>query len=118
MKTTEQGTYFNLNYLNQISGGDEVFVSELTKTFLTQTPEMVHELEYAINQNDHGKVQFLAHRLKTSCEIMGMMFASAICLLLETAAHQKQDLSGLKSEASKLIHQLSVSTRELTGVAA
>jgi len=35
MKTTEQGTYFNLNYLNQISGGDEVFVNELTKTFLT-----------------------------------------------------------------------------------
>lgn len=111
------GTYYNLNYLNDLADGDDAFVSDLTKTFVKQTPEIVSDLKTAVTGNDHSRTTFLAHKLKSSCEIMGMNLATNICLKLELAAIHKQELKTLVQDMEVLIHQLTVSTHELDMVA-
>lgn len=118
MKLHPYGTYYNLNYLTQLSDGDDAFVSDLTRTFLNQTPSIVNELKDAVTANNHSRTTFLAHKLKSSCEIMGMNFATSICLKLELAAIGKQELPRLQTDMEVLVHQLTVSTQELSMAAA
>ncbi|MCU0422898.1 MAG: Hpt domain-containing protein [Bacteroidia bacterium] len=118
MENLNYGTYYNLNYLAQIAGGDKGFVMELTKTFIDQTPELVKQLHVSVLENDYNSANYLAHRLKSSCEMLGMAFAASICLKIELAALNKRDLIRLIDDAEVLVHQLTVSTMELTHVAA
>jgi HPt (histidine-containing phosphotransfer) domain-containing protein len=118
MKMLQYGTYYNLNYLSELAGGDDSFLTDLTQTFVYQTPAMVNELKTAVTENDHNKTTFIAHKLKSSCEILGMNLATSICLKLELAALHKQELKMLIADMEVLIHQLSVSTYELNMAAA
>ncbi|MES2691378.1 MAG: Hpt domain-containing protein [Bacteroidota bacterium] len=117
MKMVRYGTYYDLNYLADLAEGDDSFVSDLTKTFVKQTPVIVSDLKTAVSGNDHSRTTFLAHKLKSSCEIMGMNLATSICLKLELAAIHKQELKTLAEDMEVLIHQLTVSTNELNMVA-
>jgi HPt (histidine-containing phosphotransfer) domain-containing protein len=117
MNKSRYGTYYNLTYLTELSDGDDSFISDLTNTFVNQTPEILRELKEAAEKCDHARTTFLAHKLKSSCEIMGMSLATSICLKLELAAIDKQELGKFKNDLETLIHQLTVSTTELRGAA-
>lgn len=64
--------YVNLDYLDDISGGDANFKKELIGIFLTQIPEFIRNLyEYF----EHGKLEDLAkeaHTAKSSVLIFNM----------------------------------------------
>lgn len=118
MQTLNYGTYYNLNYLSEIAAGDDSFVHELTNTFVIQTPKMISELKLAVEQNNHERSTYIAHKLKSSCEILGMSYAASICLKIELASIHNRDLTALIDDLEVLIHQLTVSTYELNLAAA
>ena len=118
MQMLNYGTYYNLNYLSQIAEGDDNFVSELTDTFVNQTPPMIAELKMAVAKSDCDVAVYLAHKLKSSCEILGMSYAASICLKIETIAAYQTNLEILMGDLEILVHQVAVSTQELNLVAA
>lgn len=118
MQVLNYGTYYNLNYLSEVAEGDYNFMNELTRTFVNQTPGMINELKAAVYNNNFERTNFIAHKLKSSCEILGMQFASGICLKIELAALHKRNLTSLIDDLEVLVHQLFVSTYELNRVAA
>lgn len=118
MQVLNYGTYYNLNYLAEVSEGDSKFMHELTKTFVNQTPAMVNELKSAVYNNNYERTKFLAHKLKSSCEILGMQFSAGICLKIELAALHNRNLTALIDDLEVLVHQLFVSTYELDKIAA
>jgi HPt (histidine-containing phosphotransfer) domain-containing protein len=118
MQILNYGTYYNLNYLSEIADGDLKFMCEMTHTFVSQTPKMIAELKGAVEKSDYELSCFLSHKLKSSCEILGMSYAASICLKIETAAINKQSLTVLIDDLEVLVHQLTVSTQELNIAAA
>lgn len=118
MQILNYGTYYNLNYLSQIAEGDESFVNELTHTFVNQTPPMIAELKMAVAKSDCQMAVYLAHKLKSSCEILGMSYAASICLKIETVAAYQSNLESLINDLEVLVHQVAVSTQELNLAAA
>jgi HPt (histidine-containing phosphotransfer) domain-containing protein len=118
MQMLNYGTYYNLNYLSEIADGDVSFMSEMTHTFVNQTPKMITELKSAVANSDYELSCYLSHKLKSSCEILGMSYAATICLKIETAAINKQSLTALIDDLEVLVHQLTVSTQELNMAAA
>jgi len=71
MQMLNYGTYYNLNYLSEIADGDTSFMSEMTRTFVNQTPKMIAELKAAVTNSNAELACYLAHKLKSSCEIIG-----------------------------------------------
>jgi HPt (histidine-containing phosphotransfer) domain-containing protein len=118
MQTLNYGTYYNLNYLTEIADGDAGFVHELTNTFVIQTPKMIAELKKAVDENNYDLATYYAHKLKSSCEILGMSYAAGICLKIELASVNRRDLTSLINDLEVLVHQLTVSTYELNIAAA
>jgi HPt (histidine-containing phosphotransfer) domain-containing protein len=118
MQMLNYGTYYNLNYLSEIADGDISFMSEMTHTFVCQTPKMIAELKAAVTNSNAELACYLAHKLKSSCEILGMSYAASICLKIESAAHENESLTSLIDDLEVLVHQLTVSTQELNMAAA
>ena len=118
MQTLNYGTYYNLNYLAEIADGDQGFMHELTNTFVLQTPKMIAELRNAFDANNYDLTTYYAHKLKSSCEILGMSYAASICLKIELASFNKRDLTSLINDLEVLVHQLTISTYELNIAAA
>ncbi|MFN3444502.1 MAG: Hpt domain-containing protein [Bacteroidia bacterium] len=118
MQMLNYGTYYNLNYLSEIADGDTSFMSEMTRTFVNQTPKMIAELKAAVTNSNAELACYLAHKLKSSCEIIGMSYAASICLKIESAAIEKASLTALIDDLEVLVHQLTVSTQELNMAAA
>jgi HPt (histidine-containing phosphotransfer) domain-containing protein len=59
----------NLDYLHQMSGGDELFVKEMVKLFLKQVPLELEKLSTAAS--DSQTVKQIAHKLKSSVSMVG-----------------------------------------------
>jgi len=118
MQTLNYGTYYNLNYLQEIAEGDLGFVHELTNTFVIQTPKMIAELRKAFDESNYELTTYYAHKLKSSCEILGMSYAAGICLKIELASVGRRELNSLINDLEVLVHQLTVSTYELNIAAA
>jgi len=64
--------FIDLDYLNEISDGDDDFLHELLESFLNQTPLMIMELQTFINLGDWENVAKHAHKLKPTFEYVGL----------------------------------------------
>lgn len=65
-------TYINLDYLDDISGDDASFKSELINIFLQQVPEFIRNFYYFYKNNDCKNLAKEAHTAKSSVLIFNM----------------------------------------------
>lgn len=64
--------YINLEYLNDMSGGDRGVIIEMAEIFISDVPAMVSRIKehhYTKNWESLGKI---AHKARSSAMIMGM----------------------------------------------
>jgi len=78
----------NYDYLNEITGGDEEFITELLGDFLAQTPDLMAQIESAVAQGDADALGKAAHTLKGSARAVGADEFAAIAFELEQAGKQ------------------------------
>ena len=64
--------YVNLNYLEEISGGDESFKKDLIQIFLKQIPEFVSNMHQFLSENKNDLLAKEAHTAKSSVLIFKM----------------------------------------------
>lgn len=62
----------NLTYLQELSGGDADFEQEIIDTFLDEMPRQMELLQAAFDDNDTDAMAKIAHKMKTSCAIVGI----------------------------------------------
>lgn len=75
-KSTEKTINFdfiNLSYMQSISGGDKKFEKIITQQFYDNVPKHIEKLMNAYNNKDFTTVKLLAHDLKSSIAIMGLL---------------------------------------------
>lgn len=62
----------NHEYLNELSGGNEAFIQDLTDEFLKQTPIENEKLRTAFYEENLSAIQTIAHTLKTNYGYLGL----------------------------------------------
>lgn len=64
--------YVNLEYLKEISGGDDSFKKDLIQIFLKQIPEFVSNMHRFLSENENDLLAKEAHTAKSSVLIFMM----------------------------------------------
>lgn len=92
-------TKIKLEYLNQISGGDMDFISEMLKTYIEETEKELVFLKEAFKQKNRERVYFWAHKLKTSFHMLGMEELTAKTAQLELKSKSEEDNMDVTDES-------------------
>ena len=78
----------NLEYLQEVSGGDEEFEQDILDTFLETAPDLLEALQSAIAASDAAALRHASHTLKGSSRSIGGQPFSKICEAIEAFAKQ------------------------------
>ena len=78
----------DLEYLREVSGGDDEFEIEILQTFAESAPDLMEALATAIDACDAAAVRHSAHTLKGSSRSIGGQSFAKVCETIELAAKQ------------------------------
>jgi PAS domain S-box-containing protein len=93
----------NLSYLEKISGNDPVFIKEMIRSFISESPKDLKNMRNAYRMEDWRNVRELAHKIKPSLTFMGMKKTIELLNALRDAARTKD-----RDVAIRLIDRLDV----------
>jgi HPt (histidine-containing phosphotransfer) domain-containing protein len=85
-------TYINLDYLNEVSDGDIDFVNEIINDYLNKVPIQFVELQAAVNAGDDDAARFIAHKMKSSFQFMGVEQLVLLAQQIENAEMDQKDI--------------------------
>ncbi|WP_224489210.1 Hpt domain-containing protein [Robertkochia flava] len=88
---------YNLDKLNELSGGDKDFNVSIIEVFLSETPADMESLEGAVNAGDHEKIYQHAHKIKPNADLLGMNDALEAVLAIEGHARGDKDMDAIRS---------------------
>ena len=85
---------YSLEYLETISGGNQEFLIDCLRTFISSVSDKMAELDTAVSNNDSKNIGAIAHNIKPSFEMLENDKARDICNKLTYEA-ETSDLSAL-----------------------
>lgn len=92
----------NLNYLRELSDGDNEFMRDMIQTFLDNAPSYLHEFRtLKLNHDSQGMLNF-AHKMKATFMFMGIESMSKNSAIIE--AHCKQSV--MNNEIEDLLNKM------------
>lgn len=100
------------NDLKQMSGGD--FITELIDAFLDEGPDMISNLQAALEAGDVDSFRRNAHSLKTNANTFGALRLGFLARELETMAREN-DLN-VGNRLDQLKEAFSEAAQELRGM--
>lgn len=80
---------FDLSYLMNLSDGDQAFVQDILDAFLSDTPQILLQLEMHAKNQDWEHCYKLVHKLKPNFAMLGMKKLEKQAALLETQLKNK-----------------------------
>ena len=103
-----------LDYLKELSGGDQSFINEILELFITEAPQSVeHALSY-LQQKNFDMLRITVHKLKSSVQVVGGYHLTNLIQEIEstskeTAKHDilQQMLSVLNTGIHHMVGHLS-----------
>jgi len=93
----EKNDFYSLNYLKDLSGGDEEFIMELLKVFSASVNLELKNLNEVLDQKDYLRIREIAHGIKPSFDMIENERGKGICRLLDSEAEEK-DMAKLIAE--------------------
>ncbi|HEX5112700.1 MAG TPA: ATP-binding protein [Saprospiraceae bacterium] len=111
-------SYYNLDYLKEVSGNNQDFINEMVNTFITTLPQTLGELSQAIASSDWDKVSRLAHQIKPSFTLMGLDSLRIKVVQIEESGKTRTKLDLLPELADDFIKHCNYAIEELSQVKA
>jgi len=108
--STVSNTLFALDYLIEISEGDEDFVKDFVRTFIAEMDKEKVVLGNAIFNKDFVLLKSLAHKYKASLVVLKAYAAEKLCKLIEHEVEEEM----LLSQSQKLLESINAITQELS----
>jgi HPt (histidine-containing phosphotransfer) domain-containing protein len=99
---------YNLDYLIEISGGDEVFVHRMITEFLALAPDSLNLIRQQINNKDYLKLKMLIHQFGPQLDYIGLSGSRRMADQIESLCKTQGDWSLIIS----LLKEIEHSTRE------
>ncbi|SHN12448.1 HPt (histidine-containing phosphotransfer) domain-containing protein [Cyclobacterium lianum] len=101
-----QGKLYNLINLEEISGGSDEFIVEMTKLFIDQARKTISGLNAAFDEKNYTEIKNLAHQIKPSIDNIKIDILSPIIREIEQLAEaegQPDKLSPLIMETNTVL---------------
>ena len=95
-KNDEAERVTNLDYLLDLSKGNNHFVREMIETFLIENPKEIEQLENAIKQKDFEMIKQAAHLLQSSIAFVGLN------KVIEDEVYEIEKIADEKSKMKKV----------------
>jgi HPt (histidine-containing phosphotransfer) domain-containing protein len=83
--------FINTEYLDSVSGGDPEIIKEIVDMFREQSVEISNEMQSHLNSKNYKSLGALAHKAKSSVEIMGMSDLGSMLRTLESQSKEGKE---------------------------
>ena len=107
------GRHYDLTYLQQVFHGNEAMVQEIVTLFLQQAPQFGRSMTDCVRQSRWADLHPLAHKLKSSVNMLGMSGLAPVVLEIERTSKFNEDPSSLPQLVSELNSQLDLMCQTL-----
>lgn len=109
----EKFQYVNLDYLEDISGGDNNFKKELIEIFLKQVPEFISNMHQYLEEEKYDLLAKEAHTAKSSVLIFMMEETGATLKKIQLLA-QEDEIDPIPDMISQVEEALEGAVKELS----
>lgn len=106
--------HYDLTYLNQVFHGNESMVQEIVQLFLSQAPQFGQDMNACIRQSRWSHLHPLAHKLKSSVNMLGMAGLVPLVLDIERISKFEEEPSRLPELVSTLTADMEVVCKALS----
>ncbi len=100
--------HYDLTYLNHVFHGNESMVHEIVQLFLIQAPQYGHDMTSCIRQARWSDLHPLAHKMKSSVNMLGMAGLVTLILDIEHTSKFGKNPSKLPGLVSELTSEMEV----------
>lgn len=95
----------DLTYLNEMAGGDELFVKEIINYFLNNSPALLKLMKESALSGDFEKLYFTVHKLLPQLTFVGIMAAIPDVQRIKNESKQMNDLLEVVDRVIKTINK-------------
>ncbi len=81
---------YDLTGIKKLGQGDEAFIKKIIALFITQTQEMLPQIELAFDHQNFAEIARLVHKIRPSVEAVGITSISAEMKELEVSAKEQR----------------------------
>jgi len=111
-KTTKDALY-NLNVLEDISGGDKKFIKKMIDSIIDETPTMLNSLKEEFSKQDWQAIGKTAHKLKPVVDYLNIELLKEDIRTLQDNGKEEKNLDEIPALVEKIIHVLEETIHEL-----
>ena len=104
---------YDLSGLREIHQDDESFIRIIKDAFINHTPSDANKMLNACNAGDWAQVSFLAHKLKSSIDILKIISIKDDIRVIESNAKQKKQLTGLPELVQKVNIVITMTAKQM-----
>lgn len=109
-------SYYNLDYLKEVSGNNQDFIREMVQTFITTLPRTLLELKESSTVENWDTLSRLAHQIKPSFTLMGLEFLRNKIAQIEERARTRTKLDSLPTVVEDFVKHCNYAIDELSQV--
>jgi HPt (histidine-containing phosphotransfer) domain-containing protein len=92
-----------MNYLNEMSGGDNQFIIEMITDCKEKLPAYINELTNAMDKQNIDDVRFFSHKLHSSFHIVGALELANLTGVIEQMAKNYEQTAKIIAEVNKVL---------------
>ena len=104
---------YDLSGLQEIHQDDESFIRIIKDAFINHTPSDANKMLNACNSGDWAQVSFLAHKLKSSIDILKIMSIKDDIRTIEANAKVKKELTILPELVKKVNIVIAMTAKQM-----
>ncbi len=104
---------YDLSGLQEIHQDDEAFIRIIKDAFINHTPSDANKMLNACNTGDWAQVSFLAHKLKSSIDILKIMSIRDDIRTIESNAKTKVQLTHLPELIQKVNIVIAMTAKQM-----
>lgn len=104
---------FDLTYLKKVSGNDETFIKEMVHTFIDTVPDVLNQLNKAVQTGNWTAVSKLVHQIKPSLALLGIRALKESAGTIEEACKTGIPPEYIRQQVTGFIKTLSQARIEL-----
>ena len=104
---------YDLSGLQEIHQDDQAFIRIIKDAFINHTPVDANKMLNACNAEDWAQVSFLAHKLKSSIDILKIMSIKDDIRTIEANAKKKTELSVLPELVQKVNIVIAMTAKQM-----
>ena len=113
--TTGNEQLIGLDYLRELSGGDQAFERQILEQFGVQAPEEISQLEAAWSNRDFDQLRRVAHSLKSTVGYVDLKELQPLLQHIEVQAADEQEM-GIEAAIATVKEQCTQALMEVKAI--